>query len=149
MARRIRNFVDRAFSRTVDLELLHRLLRPHLGQIDFDNLNQMLDVSLPGIGASAPSLTADQELAMLQDFNAKLAAGAAAGLSVSEMIAAAQGGTTVDLEGGKALTGDASAENVERVAATEGSTASKPKTNRLQLSGGRSCIGQSNGGLCN
>lgn len=36
MARRIRNFVDRAFSRTVDLELLHRLLRPHLGQIDFE-----------------------------------------------------------------------------------------------------------------
>lgn len=36
MAKRIRNFVDRAFSRTVDLELLHRLLSPYLGQIDFD-----------------------------------------------------------------------------------------------------------------
>ncbi|MCA8881535.1 MAG: hypothetical protein KDA73_16630 [Rhodobacteraceae bacterium] len=36
MAKRIRNFVDRAFSRTVDLELLHRLLSPHLGQIGFD-----------------------------------------------------------------------------------------------------------------
>lgn len=36
MAKRIRNFVDRAFSRTVDLELLHRLLRPYLGQIGFD-----------------------------------------------------------------------------------------------------------------
>lgn len=36
MAKRIRNFVDRAFSRTVDLKLLHRLLGPHLGQIDFD-----------------------------------------------------------------------------------------------------------------
>ncbi|MFD1883499.1 hypothetical protein [Paracoccus pacificus] len=36
MAKRIRNFIDRAFSRTVDLELLHRLLSPHLGQIDFD-----------------------------------------------------------------------------------------------------------------
>ena len=36
MAKRIRNFVDRAFSRTVDLELLRRLLEPHLGQIDFD-----------------------------------------------------------------------------------------------------------------
>lgn len=36
MAKRIRNFVDRAFSRTVDLELLHRLLGPYLGQIDFD-----------------------------------------------------------------------------------------------------------------
>lgn len=36
MAKRIRNFVDRAFSRTVDLGLLRRLLEPHLGQIDFD-----------------------------------------------------------------------------------------------------------------
>ncbi|MGM0584709.1 MAG: hypothetical protein ACQEUZ_08660 [Pseudomonadota bacterium] len=36
MAKRIRNFVDRAFSRTVDLELLHRLLSPYLDQIDFD-----------------------------------------------------------------------------------------------------------------
>ena len=36
MPKRIRNFVDRAFSRTVDLELLHRLLEPYLGQIDFD-----------------------------------------------------------------------------------------------------------------
>ncbi len=36
MAKRIRNFIDRAFSRTVDLELLHRLLSPYLGQIDFD-----------------------------------------------------------------------------------------------------------------
>ena len=36
MAKRIKNFVDRAFSRTVDLELLHRLLSPYLGQIDFD-----------------------------------------------------------------------------------------------------------------
>ena len=36
MAKRIRNFVDRAFSRTVDLELLHRLLSPYLGQIGFD-----------------------------------------------------------------------------------------------------------------
>lgn len=36
MAKRIRNFVDRAFSRTVDLELLHRLLSPYLGQIGFE-----------------------------------------------------------------------------------------------------------------
>nr|MDA3888099.1 hypothetical protein [Allgaiera sp.] len=36
MAKRIKNFVDRAFSRTVDLDLLHRLLQPHLGQIDID-----------------------------------------------------------------------------------------------------------------
>ena len=36
MVKRIRNFVDRAFSRTVDLDLLHRLLQPHLSQIDFD-----------------------------------------------------------------------------------------------------------------
>jgi hypothetical protein len=36
MAKRIRNFVDRAFSRTVDLDQLRRLLQPHLGQIDFD-----------------------------------------------------------------------------------------------------------------
>ncbi|NJL50573.1 MAG: hypothetical protein HC909_02515 [Blastochloris sp.] len=36
MAKRIRNFVDRAFSRTVDLELLHRLLIPYLDKIDFD-----------------------------------------------------------------------------------------------------------------
>lgn len=36
MATRIRNFVDRAFSRTVDLELLHRLLGPYLDEIDFD-----------------------------------------------------------------------------------------------------------------
>ncbi|MGR3402098.1 hypothetical protein [Paracoccus sp. (in: a-proteobacteria)] len=36
MAKRIRNFIDRAFSRTVDLELLHRLLSPYFGQIDFD-----------------------------------------------------------------------------------------------------------------
>lgn len=36
MAKRIRNFVDRAFSRTVDLELLHRLLAPHLDKIGFD-----------------------------------------------------------------------------------------------------------------
>ena len=36
MVKRIRNFVDRAFSRTVDLELLQRLLAPHLDQIDFD-----------------------------------------------------------------------------------------------------------------
>ena len=33
MTKRIRNFVDRAFSRTVDLKLLHRLLEPHLSQI--------------------------------------------------------------------------------------------------------------------
>ena len=36
MAKRIKNFVDRAFSRTVDLRLLHRLLAPHLAQIEFD-----------------------------------------------------------------------------------------------------------------
>lgn len=36
MTRRIRNFVDRAFSRTVDLELLRRLLDPHLPQIGLD-----------------------------------------------------------------------------------------------------------------
>ena len=36
MAKRIRNFVDRAFSRTVNLDQLHRLLQPHLAQIDFD-----------------------------------------------------------------------------------------------------------------
>jgi hypothetical protein len=36
MAKRIKNFVDRAFSRTVDLELLHRLLEPYLGQIGVD-----------------------------------------------------------------------------------------------------------------
>ena len=36
MPKRIRNFVDRAFSRTVDLELLHRLLAPYLGQISFE-----------------------------------------------------------------------------------------------------------------
>lgn len=36
MAKRIRNFVDRSFARTVDLELLHRLLEPYLGQIGFD-----------------------------------------------------------------------------------------------------------------
>lgn len=36
MGKRIRNFVDRAFSRTVDLDLLHRLLAPHLRQIGFD-----------------------------------------------------------------------------------------------------------------
>jgi hypothetical protein len=36
MPKRIRNFVDRAFSRTVDLELLHRLLAPYLPHIDFD-----------------------------------------------------------------------------------------------------------------
>ncbi|WP_413152315.1 hypothetical protein [Amaricoccus sp. W119] len=36
MGKRIRNFVDRAFLRTVDLGLLHRLLAPHLGQIGFD-----------------------------------------------------------------------------------------------------------------
>jgi hypothetical protein len=36
MPKRIRNFVDRAFSRTVDIELLHRLLSPYLGQIDVD-----------------------------------------------------------------------------------------------------------------
>jgi len=36
MAKRIRNFVDRAFSRTVDLDQLHQLLQPHLAQIDFD-----------------------------------------------------------------------------------------------------------------
>jgi hypothetical protein len=35
MPKRIRNFVDRAFSRTVDIELLHRLLSPYLGQIAF------------------------------------------------------------------------------------------------------------------
>jgi hypothetical protein len=35
MPKRIRNFVDRAFSRTVDIELLHRLLTPYLRQIDF------------------------------------------------------------------------------------------------------------------
>ena len=36
MVKRFKNFVDRAFSRTIDLDLLHRLLQPHLGQIDFD-----------------------------------------------------------------------------------------------------------------
>jgi hypothetical protein len=36
MPKRIKNFVDRAFSRTVDLQLLHRLLSPYLDQIDFD-----------------------------------------------------------------------------------------------------------------
>lgn len=36
MPKRIRNFVDRAFSRTVDIELLHRLVSPYLSQIDFD-----------------------------------------------------------------------------------------------------------------
>jgi len=36
MAKRIRNFIDRAFSRTVDLQMLHRLLSPYLGQIGLD-----------------------------------------------------------------------------------------------------------------
>jgi hypothetical protein len=36
MAKRVRKFVDRAFARTVDLDLLHRLLAPYLGQIGFD-----------------------------------------------------------------------------------------------------------------
>jgi hypothetical protein len=36
MAKRIRNFVDRAFSRTVDLQMLHRLLSPYLEQIGVD-----------------------------------------------------------------------------------------------------------------
>lgn len=36
MPKRIRNFVDRAFSRTIDLDLLQRLLTPYVGQIDFD-----------------------------------------------------------------------------------------------------------------
>jgi len=36
MAKRIRNFIDRAFSRTVDLKMLHRLLSPYLEQIGLD-----------------------------------------------------------------------------------------------------------------
>lgn len=36
MARRIRKYVDRAFSRTVDLDLLRRLLEPHQNRIGFD-----------------------------------------------------------------------------------------------------------------
>ena len=36
MAKMIRNFIDRAFSRTVDLQMLHRLLSPYLGQIGLD-----------------------------------------------------------------------------------------------------------------
>lgn len=36
MSKRIRNFVDRAFARTVDLEMLHRFLTPYLGQIGLD-----------------------------------------------------------------------------------------------------------------
>lgn len=36
MAKRVRNFVDRAFSRTVDLSLLHRFLKPHLQKLGFD-----------------------------------------------------------------------------------------------------------------
>lgn len=39
MARRVRKFVDRAFSRTVDLELLKRLLEPYAVQIGFDWLD--------------------------------------------------------------------------------------------------------------
>ena len=40
MAKRIRNFIDRAFSRTVDLKMLHRLLSPYLEQsgLDWDTL---------------------------------------------------------------------------------------------------------------
>lgn len=36
MSKRIRNFVDRAFSKTVDLGMLHHFLSPYLGQIGLD-----------------------------------------------------------------------------------------------------------------
>lgn len=117
-------------------------VRAFLERIDYDALNLMLDEPLAQVGSNAPPLTKDQELVIA----AQAAEGRYGGTKLAmdidptkeniagqiETEAKKPAASVVTLTGGNAL----------------GDRAAETGVSRLQLSGGRSCLGSSSGSLC-
>lgn len=117
-------------------------VRAFLELIDYDSLNLMLDEPVAGVGSAAPVLSKAQEMEIASQaaerrYGAeKLAMDAAPAesnvASEPQPEPEAPAATVVKLNGGDALGQDASESGISR----------------LQLSGGRSCIGASSGTFC-
>ncbi|KZY48184.1 hypothetical protein A3731_06980 [Roseovarius sp. HI0049] len=109
-------------------------VRGFLERIDYDSLNLMLDEPVAGVGSAAPELTEVQELALATQAAerrygpAQLVRDEAESTPETERPTA----TGVKLNGGSAM----------------GDRAEESGVRRLQLSGGRSCLGASSGRLC-
>lgn len=142
-------------------------VRAFLERIDYDNLNLMLDAPQPRIGSAAPTLTADEEMA-LAAFHAamryeteRLASNALGNQFLDQLHQQTEGGELnavaqesaapakpavreVKLNGGQALGERDANSGVKRLQV--GQSGDKPT--RLQLSGGRSCLGNASGKFC-
>ena len=116
-----------------------------LAAIDYDNLNQMLDAPVADIGPDAPAVAEDDKPQLLAAAAARHMSGEAQPQARAQTAATG----TVKLNGGQALAQSQSASTVSRlnVGSSASTAAAKPK--RLTLSGGRTCLGQSAGKLCN
>lgn len=113
-------------------------VRAFLERIDYDGLNLMLDEPLAGVGSNAPKLTEEQELALGTAAAEARYEGEMLATAVKESTTGAEPETAkpvasvVKLNGGQAL----------------GERASNGGVSRLQLSGGRSCLGAASGAFC-
>lgn len=117
-----------------------------LAAIDYDGLNAMLDEPLQGIGSAAVPVTGAEKQAMLES--------AAADYMSDRRTAAARQGkdaqaraARVKLNGGTALERDGRESGTFTLSGGQGN-ASGTAPKRLQLSGGRACVGASSGKLC-
>lgn len=121
-----------------------------LAQIDFENLNLMLDEPLANVGPDASQLSQEQQLA-LSEVHAT-ARNEGTPLSDAIIFGALNGKTADEADEANVATLEAqataeAAKAVQRVKANEGGNAFGKQNDRLQLSGGRSCLGGT-GRLC-
>ncbi|MEQ8294024.1 MAG: hypothetical protein RIA08_17615 [Roseovarius sp.] len=113
-------------------------VRAFLELIDYDSLNLMLDEPVAGVGSAAPALTTAEELQLAESAAAlrygekTLAPTTGQGEADAAPEPEAPAATVVKLNGGNAL----------------GQRTEDSGVSRLQLSGGRSCLGASSGRLC-
>lgn len=133
-----------------------KALRAVLEQIDFDNLNLMLDAPLAGVGSAAPELSPAQEQALAQLYTRARNEGESL-MALFDMGFFSEAETSV-FDGALAAliaapapeaASSSSAQGVKRVATSDSKGVFGDQSNRLQLSGGRSCLGDSGGRLCN
>jgi hypothetical protein len=116
-----------------------------LAAIDYDGLNAMRDTPLPGIGSAAAELPDARRRARLEA--AVTALQGARGPSVPEGVAARPGAGGGPPGDGRAPARSGAAGGGARAAAGQDGAAETAPT-RLQLSGGRSCLGGSGSRLC-
>jgi hypothetical protein len=126
-----------------------------LSKIDFDNLNMMLDQPLAGIGTDAPALDPSQQGAIVAMYADAMNSGHTVTMVMNNGVMNGKTSDEVDAEAMAALAAEqaaaeaaAQAAAVERIKVNQSSQTLGTTSNRIQLSGGRTCLSGS-GRLCN